>query len=88
MKIVFKQNELEDAAVVETQQEPFPLWVKCKRSDCKNDKAILYMLIIDGEKELVGERPIDACVWPHDASVIAIYLCTECGSMRARWNQG
>jgi len=88
MKIVFKQSEVKDGAVVETYQEPFPEWVKCRKSDCKNDKAILYMLINDDGKELVEERPIDARVWPHDSSTVAIYLCIECGSMRARWNQG
>lgn len=86
MEVVFKRSEVVDAAVSETYQEPFPEWVVCKR--CDNKKATLYMLINDKDGELIKERPVDAKVWPHDSSTIAIYLCTGCGSMRARWNQG
>ncbi len=86
MKVVFKQSEVRDAAVSETYQEPFPEWVVCRK--CDNKKAILYMLVNDEGQELVEERPVDARTWPHDSSTVAIYLCTNCGSMRARWNQG
>ncbi|KKN00464.1 hypothetical protein LCGC14_1137600 [marine sediment metagenome] len=86
MEIVFRQSEIRDGAVSETYQEPFPEWVVCKK--CDNRKAILYLLVNDKDQELLSERPIDARVWPHDSSTVAIYLCTACGSMRARWNQG
>ena len=86
MEIVFRQSEVREAAVSETYQEPFPEWVVCKK--CDNRKATLYMVINDKNQELVDERPTDARVWPHDSSTTAVYLCTACGSMRARWNQG
>ena len=48
---------------------------------------IIFMQVFDEEKELVDQRPVDAKIWPHDASVTNIYLCTNCRSMRATWNQ-
>ncbi len=88
MNIVIEQSQMAKQTVEITYQEPFPLTVRCKRGDCKGGEAMLIMLIDDIEKALVDQRPENVRVWPHDSSVIAIYLCTECGSMRARWNQG
>ena len=88
MEIVVEQSKMADNAREITYQEPFPLAVSCKRKGCSKEQATLIMLVRDGEKELVEQRPEGVRVWPHDSSVIAIYLCTECGSMRARWNQG
>jgi len=88
MKIVIEQSKMAKQAREMTYQEPFPLTVRCKRADCKNNEANLIMLIDDDDRALVAQRPSDVRVWPHDSSVIGIYLCTECGTMRARWNQG
>ena len=88
MEIVIKQSQMAKQAEDITYQEPFPLTVPCKRKTCGKEEATLIMLVHDSEKSLVGQRPTNVRVWPHDSSVIAIYLCTECGSMRARWNQG
>ena len=86
MKMVIERSEIQDACISETYEEPFPIFVPCKK--CENKKAIIYMIINDVDNELVGQRPVDARIWPHDSSTVAIYLCTGCGSMRARWNQG
>ncbi len=88
MDIVVEQSRMAKQAEDITYQEPFPLSVSCKRKACLKEEATLIMLVRDSEQELVKQRPKGVSVWPHDASVIAIYLCTECGSMRARWNQG
>ncbi len=92
MDIVVEQSKLADPLVPKvTYQEPFPTTVLCgavvsDQEECGN-QALLIMLVHDDEKLLVGQRPAGVKVWPHDASVIAIYLCTECGVMRVRWNQ-
>ena len=88
MEIVVEQSKMVENARDITYQEPFPLSVSCKRKGCQKEEATLIMLVRDADQELVKQRPENVRVWPHDASVIAIYLCTECGSMRARWNQG
>jgi len=85
MKIVIEQSEMAERLKDTTYQAPFPEAVLCR--DCKN-LARPIMLIHDDEGILVEQRPEKVRVWPHDSSVTAIYLCTNCGSMRARWNQG
>ena len=89
MEIVIKQSELQEKRI--TYQEEIPIAVKCRK--CKNDYMILLMQVHDKEGELVGQRPewlqeAHVKVWPHDSSVTSVYLCTNCGAMRARWNQG
>ena len=88
MKIVVEQSNMAESAREITYQEPFPLSVSCKRKGCAKEQATLIMLVRDEEKALVAQRPKGVRCWPHDSSVIGIYFCTECGSMRARWNQG
>ena len=83
MKIVIEQESLKTFR--DTYQAAVPSFVKCRK--CKN-KAIIMMQVHDNEGSLVNQRPIDANVWPHDSSVVNIYLCTNCGAMRANWNQG
>ena len=83
MKIVIEQSTLQDRRI--TYQGETPYAIKCRK--CKKD-AVLIMQVQDEKGELIPQRPDMFRVWPHDASVISIYLCTECGSMRARWNQG
>ena len=85
MKVVVEQSGMGNSAQALTFQSPFHMSVPCKRCD---SNATLMMIVVDDEQLLVAERPVDAKVWPHDSSSIAIYLCTNCGSMRARWNQG
>ena len=87
MEIVVKQADLPKLRKELTHQEPFPPHIPCKRRDCSNKNAQLLMLVRDVDKELVKQRPPNVRVWLHDSSIIAIYFCTECGSMRARWNQ-
>ena len=84
MEIVIEQSQMVDKAKDITYQAPFPSTVLCRK--CKH-QSLLIMLIHDDEALLVGQRPKGVRVWSHDTSVIAIYLCTECGVMRARWNQ-
>ena len=83
MEIVIGQKQLQEGRI--SYQEEVPVTVKCRK--CKAE-AMLMMQVHDEGGELVKERPAGVRVWPHDASVTSIYLCTECGSMRARWNQG
>ena len=83
MEIVIEQSKLQDELV--TYQQPVPAVLKCRK--CKGESRII-MLVHDDGKELVEQRPQDVRVWPHDSSVTYIYLCTNCGAMRATWNQG
>ena len=83
MEIVIEQSMLQEKRL--TYQEETPLTLKCRR--CKAE-AMLIMQVHDDEKLLVGQRPKDVRVWPHDSSATSIYLCTNCGRMRATWNQG
>lgn len=83
MEIVIEQNQLQEKRI--TYQEEVPTVVKCRK--CKAD-ATLMMQVHDDRQHIVEERPPSAHIWPHDSSVTSVYLCTECGSMRARWNQG
>ncbi len=89
MEIVIEQSQLKEERI--TYQEQVPYYLKCRK--CKNDYELLLMQVHDIDGELVPQRPemvLDGpCrVWPHDSSVVSVYLCTHCGSMRARWNQG
>jgi len=89
MKIVIEQSELKANRL--TYQGEVPYYLKCRR--CKNDYMLLLAQVHDDKRELVKQRPEmvvdEPCrVWPHDSSVISIYLCTHCGRMRATWNQG
>ena len=83
MEIVIEQSKLRKT--LPTYQAANPKTLNCRK--CKHE-AILFMHIHDDEGVIMAERPLGVRVWPHDKSVIAVYLCTECGSMRARWNQG
>lgn len=85
MKVVIEQSEMEEAAKELTYQAPFPLKKQCRK--CK-ESMTLMMLIDDNDWEILKQRPEKAKVWPHDCTAVAVYLCTNCGSMRASWNQG
>ena len=85
MKIVIGQSEMANEARDTSYQAPFPLTKKCR--ECKED-AILFMLVNDDKGDIIKQRPKDVQVWPHDLSTTAVYLCTNCGLMRATWNQG
>ena len=84
MKVFFNQKSIKEEAKLTTYQSPFPETLRCKR--CKND-AKLMLIINDETGLLIKERPESVRVWPHDYSSTAVYLCTNCGSMRAEWNQ-
>ena len=83
MEIVIEQSKLQKDLI--SYQQEMPTRVKCRR--CKKEARII-MLVHDDNGELIKQRPDNVIVWPHDLSVIYIYLCTNCGSMRATWNQG
>lgn len=83
MEIVIKQSELLKKRF--SYQQEIPPTVKCRK--CK-EECTLMMQVHDNEQAIRQQRPKKVRVWPHDALVIHIYLCTTCGSMRARWNQG
>ena len=83
MKIVIEQSKLQKELI--TYQHEVPQTVKCRK--CKEEARII-ILVHDDDGELVNQRPENVSVWPHDSSVIYVYLCTNCGSMRAMWNQG
>jgi len=90
MKVVIGQSELNKGIEELTYQSPFPITKRCR--SCKSDMALL-MLVNDENGELVKHRPemyagSRVAVWPHDASTIVIYLCVNCGRLRATWNQG
>ncbi len=87
MKIVIEQSKLKDLV---TYQAPSPLAIKCRK--CK-EWARIIMLVHDDEGDIASQRPDDEVgftikVWPHDKLVVYVYLCTNCGAMRATWNQG
>ena len=85
MEVVIEQSKLDEARV--TYQAEVPLRLRCRK--CKGEgEAVLIMQVHDNEANIRGERPEGVRVWPHDALVINIYLCTNCGAMRATWNQG
>lgn len=65
-------------------QQQLELTCLCRK--CK-EQARLIMLIDDDEGLLASQRPEGVKIWPHDCTAIALYLCTQCGSMRAKWNQ-
>lgn len=85
MEVVIRQSEMVEKAKTTSYQAPFPLTKRCRK--CKED-AVLFLLVHDDKGDLIKERLEDVKVWPHDFSTTAIYLCTNCGSMRATWNQG
>jgi len=89
MEIVIEQSKLTEERI--TYQTEVPVSLKCRK--CKNDYMILFLQVHDNEGELVKQRPewlqeTRVKVWPHDSSVTNVYLCTNCGAMRATWNQG
>ena len=83
MEIVIKQSELLKDRI--TFQQEIPATLKCRRCE---EEATLMIQIHDDKQEIREHRPKGVRVWPHDALVIHIYLCTHCGAMRATWNQG
>ncbi len=83
MEVVIEQSRLLKEGL--TYQEVIPLKVKCRK--CK-EEAVLMVQVHDDEQLIRDQRPENVRVWPHDALVISVYLCTACGSMRATWNQG
>jgi len=83
MEIVIGQSKLREYRI--TYQEEIPVTVGCRR--CKEEMGLIVQ-VHDDKGDLVRERPEGVKVWPHDSSVISVYLCTNCGSMRAGWNQG
>ena len=84
MEVVIEQGILQNSRI--TYQAEVPYSIKCRK--CKNDYVILLMQVHDDKGDLIIQRLDGHKVWPHDASVINIYLCTNCGAMRADWNQG
>lgn len=83
MEIVIEQGKLQKERI--TYQQEIPYTTKCRK--CK-EEARLMVQVHDNEQLLREQRPEDVRVWPHDALVIYVYLCTNCGAMRATWNQG
>ena len=83
MEIVIEQSKLQGDLV--TYQQSIPTVLRCRK--CKGEARIM-MLVHDDEGKLIEQRPKSVRVWPHDSSVTYIYLCTDCGAMRATWNQG
>ncbi len=83
MEIVIEQSKLQRERF--TYQHEVPSTLKCRK--CKED-AMLMVQLHDDKQEIREQRPEGVRVWPHDALVIYVYLCTNCGSMRATWNQG
>ncbi len=83
MEIVIEQSKLLEERF--SYQQKIPSAIKCRK--CK-EEAILMVQVRDNEQLIREQRPPDVRVWPHDALVIHIYLCTNCGAMRATWNQG
>ena len=83
MEIVIEQSELLEKRY--TYQQEIPLTVKCRK--CK-EEAMLMMQVHDNDGLILDQRPEEVRVWPHDALVVHVYLCTNCGAMRATWNQG
>ena len=85
MKIVFKQNELPEALKTLTYQSEFPKTLRCKR--CRMN-TLPFLVVSDDKGEIIEERPKNIRIFPHDSSTTVVYLCPNCGSMRAVWNQG
>ncbi len=83
MEIVIEQSKLQKGRF--TYQQEIPSTLNCRK--CK-EEARLMVQVHDNEQLIREQRPPDVRVWPHDALVIHIYLCTYCGAMRATWNQG
>ena len=83
MKIVIEQSELQKERF--TYQQEVPSSIKCRK--CKSN-ALLIMQIHDDEGLILNQRPKGVKIWPHDSLVIHVYLCSNCGAMRATWNQG
>jgi hypothetical protein len=90
MKVVIKQSEIRKASRELSYQAPFKTDVNCRK--CK-ELMHLFLLVNDDIGELIKERPDSLTkpegvkIWPHDCSTTAVYLCTNCGAMRATWNQ-
>ena len=85
MKVVVNQGNLKEACFELTYQQPFELTCNCRK--CKK-QANLMMIVDDDEWLISYQRPDNVRIWPHDCTTVAIYLCTHCGSMRTKWNQG
>jgi len=86
MKIVTKQGYIRyilNQGEKMTYQDPFSEKAACTCGEI----ASLIMLIDDDEGQLESQRPLRVKVWPHDCTAIALYLCTSCGEMIAKWNQ-
>lgn len=83
MEIVIEQSKL--SKKLPTYQKEIPQRVKCRK--CK-ETAQIIMVVHDDKQNIVRERPAEVKVWPHDCSFTYVYLCTNCGAMRAIWNQG
>jgi len=95
MQIITKQKYdwMNKARVEVSYQGDFQPHTRCE--SCSGT-SILMMLIDDNEglvadqrscveKDIVTEKAI---IWPHDCMAIALYLCVECGEIKAMWNQG
>lgn len=83
METVIEQSRLQAETV--TYQGEIPSVVSCRK--CKGE-ALLLVRVHDDEALIKDQRPESVKMWPHDALVIHIYLCTNCGEMRSTWNQG
>ena len=87
MKIVVKQSYdyMRKMTKEMTYQREFDEELACPK--CSNPTKLM-MLIDDDEGLVTKYRPKNVKIWPHDCLAIALYLCTECGELVAKWNQG
>jgi len=65
-------------------QGPLSRTLKCAKCECE---ALIMMIIDDEDGEISQQRPDNVRIWPHDAMVIALYMCPECGEITVDWNQ-
>ena len=87
MKITIKQRYkfMSKALREDTYQSEFSESIPC-HACLKPTKSL--MVIDDHEGLISEERPKKVAIWPHDCMAIALYLCTDCGEITAKWNQG
>ena len=86
MKIVVDRTHFLNGSEQMTYQAPFEIGLVCP--DCKGEARLIALVEDDEGLVCKQDRPKGVKVWPHDAMAIALYLCTSCGKMIAKWNQG
>ncbi len=91
MRIITKHkyDYMNKARTEMSYQSEFQPHTRCE--SCSG-ASILMMLIDDDEGLVADQRSFVentiVTVWPHDSMAIALYLCVECGEIKAMWNQG